>query len=171
MRPCTVEGCSDPRRSSGALYCEMHYGRVRRGKPLEGPKQVRKYTKCSVDGCGKKPSGKYCSMHAARIRRHGDPDTCIPQRDRNFPRGEANHNWKGEDISYHTAHDRLRRWRGPASECVRCSSSGPYQWAYDRENAKKRLVEDGMPYSPDVNDYMPLCVSCHKFFDLSMIEG
>lgn len=125
--------------------------------------------KCKVEGCAKKPVGNYCSMHYARIYRNGDPHTYIHQKDRNLPRGKDNVNWKGDEISYFTAHDRLRRWRGPASECVHCSSSGPYQWAYDREKAKKRLVEDGMPYSPDVNDYIPLCVSCHKRYDLSHV--
>lgn len=172
MKLCDVDGCAKKARSKSASYCEMHYCRLRRGAPLFGPEKRGKNVsgKCSVEGCTKKPIGYLCSMHAARIRRNGDPDTYIHQRDRNLPRGEANHNWKGDGISYFTAHDRLRRWRGPASECVRCSSSGPYQWAYDRENAKKRLVENGMPFSPDVNDYIPLCVSCHKLFDLSMIE-
>ena len=148
----------------------MHYYRLRRGKPLTDPEQIKGYTKCSVEGCDKKPSGKYCSTHYTRIRRHSDPNAFTPQRDRALPRGEDNHNWKGDEITYATAHDRVRRWRGPASECVLCSSSGPYQWAFDRENAKKRLVENGMPYSPDVNDYISLCVSCHRLYDLSMRE-
>jgi len=34
---CTVDGCDNKVRSANAIYCEKHYGRVRRGKPLSDP--------------------------------------------------------------------------------------------------------------------------------------
>jgi hypothetical protein len=35
LRECIVEGCEKPIRSSKSIYCEMHYGRVRRGVRLD----------------------------------------------------------------------------------------------------------------------------------------
>jgi 5-methylcytosine-specific restriction endonuclease McrA len=39
---CVVDGCDNKVRSANAKYCEKHYGRIRRGKPLSDPIYGRK---------------------------------------------------------------------------------------------------------------------------------
>lgn len=163
---CTVTGCTTGRRSPGAQYCEMHYGRMRRSGTLEA-RQQHKLTVCSVPDCGKPEKGShFCSKHEARFRRHGSPHVAIRHRDRDMPSKESHWKWTGDDCSYAAAHLRLKKWRGSARKhsCIDCSGPAK-QWAYNRKSPFE-LVEDGLPYSPRPEDYDPRCVPCHKIFDL-----
>lgn len=106
-------------------------------------------------------------MHRARLERHGDPNVVVAIEDRDYPRGERNVNWTGEDASYQAVHQRLRRVRGNAREhqCVDCSEDAS-QWSYSElGGCWARMSEEG-PYSVDLDDYKPRCASCHKRFDL-----
>ena len=77
------------------------------------------------------------------------------------------------DVCYGTAHERVRKVRGSASQypCVDCGRSAA-QWSYDHADGAE-LVDTsagscgGLPYSIDPAHYDPRCVSCHKRFDLS----
>jgi len=99
-------------------------------------------------------------MHYARWNRHGDPFTTLTAAG-------------GEGDSYVIAHQRLKRKRGRPDHCEFCGASDPtwrYQWAFDHRKATPKY--DGtaysghLPYSLNVEDYVSLCVSCHKKFDL-----
>lgn len=64
--------------------------------------------------------------------------------------------WKGDRVSYGALHDWVRRHKGRAAEhsCAHCG--GPArQWA----NVSGE-------YRRDLDDFIPLCPSCHKKFDL-----
>lgn len=82
--------------------------------------------------------------------------------------GRARH--KGDSVGYSTAHDRLRRHRGPASghACVDCGEPAK-QWSLRHDSAKRATGRTQhcaeMAWSPDVNDYEPRCVGCHKAYD------
>lgn len=76
-----------------------------------------------------------------------------------------------DDITYIAAHKRVERAKGKATEhdCLGCGEQAE-QWAYRHGSPKERT--ESTPgykimkrYSPDVNDYMPLCVSCHIKYD------
>lgn len=70
--------------------------------------------------------------------------------------GERHHNWRGEDASYHAFHNRVRARRGSASFCSKCGKSDSdvrYEWANLTGN-----------YA-DPEDYVAMCVSCHRKFD------
>lgn len=126
---------------------------------------------CTIEGCGKPTHETYCSMHRARLKRNGDPLTLTGPNPR---RGAENYAWKGDGVGYFALHDRIRRRRGRAAEyrCVRCGSEAA-QWAYDHEDdAEKVQVLDGaeVPYSTDVYHYQPMCIPCHKSFDLDYIS-
>jgi hypothetical protein len=106
-------------------------------------------------------------MHEARIRRHGDPDVVIPQADRNYPTGPAHHGWV-EDPDYVQWHQRLRMWKGSASAhtCIRCGETAAH-WAFTGQ----RNGGEVLPYSTNMDDYEPMCVSCHKQFDLDALAS
>src|SRR6476619_7132131 len=86
---------------------------------------------CGVPGCdrGGKIVHGMCRKHETRMRRHGDVNTVHSS---GVPSGEANPRWRGKDITYRTAHDRVVRQRGRASEyaCVDCGYQAAH-WSYD----------------------------------------
>jgi hypothetical protein len=96
-------------------------------------------------------------MHAARVRRTGDPG----------PVGLVN---GGDEVSYVATHLRLRKERGPASEyfCVDCEQSAQ-EWSYVGGAADERteVIRGGyeVPYSLDFTKYAPRCVTHHRRFD------
>jgi len=126
---------------------------------------------CRIGDCGKpvKSSG-LCSMHASRLRRHGDPFVVIHQRDRNFPRGERHHSWTGPVPTYEVTHRRVKAARGPASgyACADCGARARH-WSYDHSDPDELLSDDGRAYSPDAAHYVPRCVRCHKRYDCAIL--
>lgn len=75
-------------------------------------------------------------------------------------------------VSHGCVHRRLRRTRGKASDhkCVSCGSQA-HEWAYqntgDTQYAKSSdgVHWDSLPYSEDLDDYAPMCRSCHRKMD------
>jgi hypothetical protein len=64
--------------------------------------------------------------------------------------------WKGDQIGYSAAHDRVRKARGRPQKCSRCETTNPalkYEWA----NLTGNYI--------DVNDYERMCTACHAKFD------
>ena len=80
---------------------------------------------------------------------------------RNSKRGERNYLWKGESVSYSGLHHWLKREYGKPKECEIC------------EVPKKRYTWANISglYKRNINDYMSLCYSCHKFYDLNRLQG
>lgn len=68
--------------------------------------------------------------------------------------GTKNHMWKGTDVSYKGAHDRIYRVRGRATQCSKCGKTeGVIDWAN----------VSGKYYDPQ--DFVELCRKCHRKFD------
>lgn len=87
------------------------------------------------------------------MRRHGMTPRKAAPRDQS---GGANPNWRGERIGYKAAHDRVSAVRGKPCNCEHCGTTDPekrYHWA----NLTKQF------HNP--NDYIRLCISCHRKFD------
>lgn len=87
------------------------------------------------------------------LKRTGTPTRKAAKRDQ-F--GEKNSSWKGENITYKGAHNRVRLKRGKPTECLLCGakdSSARMEWA----NINKKYH--------DPNDYIPMCVHCHRKYD------
>jgi ferredoxin len=70
--------------------------------------------------------------------------------------GEKNHMWKGEEVSYKTAHDRVRNYRGAPDKCIKCGTTENLEWASINKN-----------YT-DIYDYMSMCVRCHRQHDMNL---
>ena len=88
-------------------------------------------------------------------------------------RGEESPHWKGDEISYSSAHTRARVAKGSASvhPCVDCGS-GAEDWSYIGGCARERISSAkktmGCTYSPDPSRYVARCKPCHKKYDLAM---
>lgn len=93
----------------------------------------------------------------------------------NVGSGSSHPRWKGDSISYAAAHQRIATARGPATEhaCEVCGNEAQ-SWSY-RGGSTKELVQERpeslikkvVKYSPDPDDYDPLCWSCHVRRDLA----
>ena len=71
-------------------------------------------------------------------------------------RGEKNHMWIGNSVGYKTAHNRVRSQRGAPLICDHCGKAAgeaSLEWANISGNY------------PDPNDYISLCVKCHRKWD------
>jgi hypothetical protein len=108
----------------------------------------------------------YCTKHRTRLVRHGDPLIVLTPA---VKLGEANPTWKGDDVGYGAAHDRVRRALGPARNYTCQCGDNAAHWAYDHADHNEK--DDPMgPYSTDLAHYQPMCVSCHKTLDLAHIR-
>lgn len=77
---------------------------------------------------------------------------------------------KLEGIAYSTAHQRVRKVKGSASNhrCVRCGKRAE-QWAYSHGDLSPERDasgrEAGMPFSAEMEHYSPMCRPGHTRFD------
>lgn len=84
-------------------------------------------------------------------------------------------NYKGDEITYYTAHDRVKVARGSASRqaCVDCGGKAE-DWSLRRDASKMRFGHAGpytLAFSPDPEDYAPRCKPCHAVYDRDGREG
>lgn len=177
---CSIDGCVKPARTKSAALCKMHYHReYRNGAAGESAERKRKSRnpECHIDGCSKpdKEAG-LCSMHGARLRRHGDSSTVILPNERDMPSGAAHPNWVGSDVCYSAAHDRIKRLHGSASlhKCSDCNRMAQH-WSYNHDDPNEQLAlgisANPVAYSDSPDYYSPRCVPCHKAFDLGRKES
>lgn len=121
---------------------------------------------CEIEGCLKprKKRRRYCSMHVARIARHGDPNKVTPPSERRFARGPNHPQWQ-EEVTYTSIHQRLYHERGRAKDHTCPCGKTAQQWAYigTREPGQRE------PYG-DMAQYRAMCVSCHKRMDMAAIR-
>lgn len=89
-------------------------------------------------GCGKLGLNKYGKTHCSR-------ECSLKQT------GEMANGWRGESAGYSARHKIL----GKADKCFNCNGTKPrVEWA----NISGKYLRDKM-------DYIPLCCSCHRYFD------
>ena len=119
--------------------------------------------RCSVDECMRPHHAYgYCSVHAARHKRYGDPSVV-----RDVPRRSDHHKWL--DVpTYAAVHFRLKAERGPASQrrCVDCGDRAAH-WSYGYGSQDEQVDDRSMAFSSDLSYYHPRCVRCHKAYDMS----
>jgi hypothetical protein len=183
---CSVAECQNPPRSSKQALCEMHYYRVRRNGTVElkaradynlPPNKVREpkprklprtRQECTVPSCSTLDYGSpgYCKKHATRIARHGSPYVVLSH---GLPAGPGHPN-RADVPTYSGVHQRLRRERGnPSAQTCACGKRAQ-QWAYSHIAAVEFHSEFGA-YSTDLSQYTPMCIKCHKRFDMDRITA
>ncbi len=72
-----------------------------------------------------------------------------------LPSGISHWEWKGENVGYRGLHYWIRRQKGIPKICETCGEE-----ANDWANIDHK-------YKRNINDYIALCKSCHKLYDLS----
>lgn len=72
--------------------------------------------------------------------------------------GVDNHKWKGDDAGYHAKHSWVYRNFGSPKQCELCNSKKRkmYHWANISGEYKRQR-----------DDWLRLCVPCHKNYDLN----
>ena len=72
-------------------------------------------------------------------------------------KGEKNHKWMGDNVGYLGLHSWVKRQKGKASnyKCEHCGRQAG-DWSNIDHN-----------YYRDINDFVALCHSCHKKYDLA----
>ena len=86
------------------------------------------------------------------MRRHG---ICARVAAKREQRGERNASWKGDGAGKNAFHRRLYAKYGKPSQCSKCGTT--HARHYDYANLTGRYE--------DVNDYAPMCRSCHWKYD------
>jgi hypothetical protein len=162
QRTCGLPGCEKPCRH-GRHVCEMHYYRMRRTGTYEQQRPWHRLTVCAVEGCedAERHAGM-CALHSTRVRRHGDPHVRLAS---GAPAG-PDHPSRKLIVRYESLHQRIARECGRASEqvCVDCHAQAD-EWSYDHAADEEQVSSDGLPYSTDINHYLPRCHSCHTRYD------
>lgn len=158
---CSVDGCEQDSAKRG--YCNAHYLRVlRHGDP--GPaRRLRRapgdIVACLIAGCERRARSRgYCNTHAERLRLRGSLDTPGPKS------GPESPNWKNGSISYRTAHTRVAKERGAASDFECQCGRQAIEWAYDHADPRELSSAKGN-YSQDPSHYVAMCKACHIAFD------
>ena len=117
---------------------------------------------CSVEGCEREKRVRgWCIQHYNRWIKTGD----VGRVDFEMT-GPSHPNWRGREVGYRGAHDRVKRRRGSAKKqrCAHCD--GPAAtWAYDGSDPDEITDDEGRRYSGDPDHYFPLCAKCHCAMD------
>jgi len=74
--------------------------------------------------------------------------------------GSANSYWKGDNANYQALHRRLYVRFGKPSKCARCGTETAKHYDYANLSGQYH----------DINDYMPMCRSCHWKFDEKILN-
>lgn len=82
---------------------------------------------------------------------------------RPYTSGDKNGNWKGEKASYGSIHDWVSRHLGNPDTCEHCGKSG-------LTGCKIQWANIDHFYRRDFNDWIRLCVPCHRKYDKSRGE-
>lgn len=157
-KQCSVNGCDKPVKARS--WCRTHYERWQRfGEPGPASLSCKPVPPCRASNCTKSAEIRgFCEAHNRRYLRYGDPDIVVYSR------------WRGADAGYGAVHDRLRRVRGLAETlpCKRCDNMAN-EWVYDHSDpAVMYEPKIGMPYSTNLDRYIPLCRWCHRSLDIAM---
>jgi hypothetical protein len=107
---------------------------------------------------------KYCSKHCANQYNQNGKETRfkkghIPSTNRIMPSGNDHPLWKGDGVGYRGLHYWLRRIKGQPLKCLHCGYVHQKTRDMDWANIDHQYLRNS-------NDYIPLCKSCHKIYDL-----
>lgn len=102
-----------------------------------------------------RPEVRKKALENARIKNIGRQVWWINKDKVPWKFGSENVMWKGNNVGYHALHHWVNRILGKIHECVYCGEDQKrIGWASISHHAKR-----------DLNDYIPLCMACHKKYD------
>ena len=109
-------------------------------------------------------------MSAALRRRYEDP--AAREKTGAASRGELGYWWKGTDVKYRAAHMRPRKvLLGEPCAHADETCKGRLEVAFRHDTPPEHVKTDprGFPYSTRTEDYMSLCASHHRRYDLQEV--
>lgn len=149
---CAEEGCDRPHLAMG--WCQLHYRRQYVAGAVvrsDGSEAVARDT-CVQPGCDRPAAaGSACEPHQKRARRGTDLEAPVGQ----MPAAPIS--------TIRAVHKALARERGPAVEwcCATCSLPAA-EWAFVGVERPDQHHPRLGHFSTDLDDYLPLCVRCHR---------
>lgn len=75
-----------------------------------------------------------------------------------FPTGSTHPNWKGDNVGYLAMHSWVNRCLGKPKKCEHCGATA--------KERKLGWANKDHKYRRNLGDYISLCWSCHKKYDL-----
>ncbi len=78
--------------------------------------------------------------------------------------GNIHYNWKGENVGYRGLHEWIYNHLGQPDACEFCEQTG-------LSGHKIHWANKSGQYERNLSDWLRLCVSCHKRYDLARIAG
>ncbi len=139
------------KRDWARKYRESHKGKYRRGEHPNSKKGNKK-------GHTHKNIGCHCGAPKGV---HNSLKTEFKKLDIRLI-GINSNNWKGENAGYVAKHNWMRQWYGVPKLCEHCKKVNckRYDWA----NISGKYLRNR-------KDWLRLCSSCHKIYDLKKIKN
>lgn len=147
-------------KNSGKTYLQRTCRTCHYAKAKERNRAIT--ARCEYEGCERTQHSRgYCSTHHKHLRTTG-----VLEKTKNYPYKDV--------PTYNGMHQRVRLAKGYATlhKCGRCEKQAE-DWALDHDHASTiitgydysgRLTK----YSTNVDDYIPLCSSCHLKWDFGL---
>lgn len=135
-----------------------------KGKPRteETKAKLRKHIGCSIENCESAHFSRgWCRAHYLRWYHHKDTKDTVPVGRSQLH--DRNGQWLGNDAGYGAIHRRARIEL--PQKCYFCGELERLEVALVHERGNK--TENGLLFSTDLNDYIRLCVECHRRYDLA----
>ena len=140
---CSSEYDVKPYRAKTSKYCSSEcYGVSCKGKV---PKSAFK------KGHHASPETEFKKGHTPYSKRHPG---CMQ-------RGEQHYAWKGDEVGYFALHNWINRTLGKPNVCQHCPKVFP------KNSRSLNWANISGDYKRDLTDWVRLCASCHKKYDLS----
>lgn len=95
-------------------------------------------------------------LSIAHLGKKRTPEAIAKMRESLIKNASNRKDWKGDNAGYGAIHERIKVRLGRPSKCEHCktTTAKKYEWA----NISKE-------YKTDLDDWIRLCVSCHKRYD------
>jgi hypothetical protein len=132
-------------------HCKKEFNKL----PKTSYKQWSGQFCCSKECGDKSKKTPWLKKHEIKKGQHLSPKTQFKSCD---VVGKLNKKWKGDDAGYEAKHMWASKWFGRPQFCEHCKTSANrmYHWA-----------NISGEYKRDRNDWVRLCVPCHKKMDLN----
>lgn len=142
----------------GFKHSEITKAKFRLRKGLKNPFFGKKHSKESREKMrlarlGAKMSDEIRKKISATCKRKGLKPAWIPE-------GEEHSNWKGDKVGYFGLHHWVYKVKGKPRYCEHCEQSDKPLSSYNWANKSHR-------YLRQEDDWIRLCIPCHKKYDAS----
>jgi len=129
--------------------------KIRREKISENNARYWKGKIFSEEHCKRIGKGKKGAKHTEETKKKmSEAHLGVPSIWKGKMRGKNHPQWKGDEVSYVTLHQWVKRWKQKPEFCEICNKKPPH----DLHNISGE-------YKRDVNDFEWLCNKCHQIKD------